>query len=145
MNFITLLYHTTYTKTSKFLAVYLNILSLLFFILPPSLLLFLSKPPWLELFKLITSNLQPPTTHHYRNPAIIKSKQPPRRPKSIQNQITTTTTTAETQPKSNHNNHHHFQNSAKIKLQQRPTRIEPRIKTHIIETHQTHSERKETH
>ena len=44
-----------------------------------------SKPPWLELFKLITSNHAP-------------------LPKPSQNQITTTTTTiAKTQPKSDHN------------------------------------------
>ena len=42
-----------------------------------------SKPPWPELFKLITSNHTP-------------------LPKPSQNQITTTTT-AKTQPKSNHN------------------------------------------
>ena len=100
-NFITYntpLYNIPYIKTSIFLTLHLNILALLFFIhfyyyfslllclslllslhlsspgleASPSIWYLLSKPPWPELFKLITSNHshshhpqpqpQPPTT-----------------------------------------------------------------------------------
>ena len=79
-----------------------------------------SKPPWPELFKLITSNNAP-------------------LPKPSQNQIQTTTTTVETHPKSNHN-HHDGRNLAKIKSQQRPTSPpNHKIKSHPSKLkHKTH-------
>ena len=94
-NFITYntpLYNIPYIKTSIFLTLHLNILALLFFIhfyyyfslllclslllslhlsspgleASPSIWYLLSKPPWPELFKLITSNHN--HSHSYHHP-----------------------------------------------------------------------------